>query len=166
MNRRQVLGRLAGAGSVSVAGCSSVLGAETTVLGRIEVVNFSPVANRIRLLVTREDDDETLVDRMIGLPAVDAEDGTPGTVIEPTWSEIEGKYTVRAVHYGEDGDRETEDWEYTFTRADYNRYYDNPDDPGCIGAVVKIGSPSDTENGTIGISPTEMENPCGTPDSR
>lgn len=160
MNRRQVLRRLAAAGSVSVAGCSSVLGSETTVLGRIEVVNFSPVANRIRLLVTREGDDENLLDRMITLPAVGAENGTPGVVIEPTWPETQGEYTVLAVHYGEDGDRETEDWEYTFTREDYNTYYADREDPGCIGAIVKVGSLTDMENDTIGIGPTYMENPC------
>ncbi|MFC7256198.1 hypothetical protein [Haloplanus litoreus] len=166
MNRRQVLRRLAVAGSVSVSGCSSVLGSETTVLGRIEVVNFSLVANRLRLLVTREDDNENLLDRMITLPAVNAENGTPGVVIEPTWPETQGEYTVLAVHYGEDGDRETEDWEYTFTQEDYNTYYDEQEDPGCIGAIVKIGSLTDMENGTIGIGPTYMENPCGTQDSR
>jgi len=130
-----------------------------TVLGRIEVVNFSPVANRIRLLVTREDDDENLLDRMITLPAFTAKNGTPGVVIEPTWSETQREYTVFAVHYGEDGDRETQDWEYTFTREDYNTYYDDQEDPGWIGALVKIGTLTDTENGTIGISPTYMDNP-------
>ena len=165
MKRRQVLRHLAVAGGVSVAGCSSVLRSETTVLGRIEVVNFSPVVNRIRLLVTREGDNANLLDRTITLPAINAESGTPGVVIEPTWSETQGKYTVLAVHYGEDGNRETEDWEYTFTREDYNTYYDDQEDPGCIGAIVKIGSLTDVENGTIGIGPTYMENPCGTQDS-
>ena len=166
MNRRQILSCLAVAGSVSVAGCSSVLRSETTVLGRIEVVNLSPVANRIRLLVTREDDDENLFDRMITLPASSAENGTPGVVIEPTWSKTQGEYTVLAVHYDEDGDRETEDWEYTFTRDDYNTYYDDQEDPGCIGAIVKIGNRTDTENGAIRIGPTYMENPCEMQDFR
>ncbi|HKL30819.1 MAG TPA: hypothetical protein VJ898_16330 [Natrialbaceae archaeon] len=108
-------------------------------------------------------DDETLVDREIELPALDAETGAPGTVIEPSWSETQGQYTIIAVHYDESGDRETESWEYTITRDDYDRYYaDSHEDPGCIGAVITIGSFAETENAAIGISPTYMDRPCGT----
>jgi hypothetical protein len=165
MNRRQALSSLAVAGTVSLAGCSSVLGTDGIVLGRIDVINSSFVANRIRLMIKR--DDEMLVDRQITLPAIDAENGTPATIIEPLWSEVAGEYTVSALHYDTSDNRETESWEYTFTREDYDVYYDDSDeDPGCIGAVVKIGSLSDTENAAIGIGPTYMESPCGTPDSQ
>lgn len=165
MNRRQALSSLAVAGTVSFAGCSSVLGSGGIVLGKIEVINSSFVTNQIRLMVKR--DDELLVDRKITLPGIDAENGTPATIIEPLWSEIDGEYTVRALHYDTSDNRETGSWEYTFTREDYDAYYDDShEDPGCIGAVVKIGSLSDTENAAIGIGPTYMETPCGTPDSQ
>jgi hypothetical protein len=161
MKRRHLLKALPVAGGTFLAGCSSVLDSGGTVLGRIEIINSSFVANRIRVLVTR--DDETLVDQKIRLPAIDAETGTPGTVIEPSWSDTQGQYTIIAIHYDESGDRETEGREYTITGDDYNRYYaDSHEDPGCIGAVVKIGSLSETENAAIGISPTYMDFPCGT----
>lgn len=166
MNRRRALKRLAVVGSVSFAGCSSILGSgeSGTVLGKIEVINSSFVANRIRLMVERDDD--TLIDRNISLTAINAENGTPGTIIEPVWSQTQGQYTIRALHYDESGNRETEDWEYTFTQEDYTTYYgDSHEDPGCIGALVKIGSLDNTENGAIGIGPIYTENPCETPDS-
>lgn len=175
MNRRQALKSLAVAGSASIAGCSSVLGSggEGTVLGKIEVVNSSFAANRIRLMVERdggttsESDDESLLDRKVSLPAIAAESGTPGLIIEPSWSETQSHYTIRAVHYDGSDNRETGVWEYTFTQEDYNTFYaDNNEDPGCIGAIVKIGSLEETENGAIGIGPIYMENPCGTPDSQ
>ncbi len=161
MKRRNMLKTLPVAGGMFLAGCSSVFDGGGTVLGRIDIINSSFVANRIRVLVTR--DDETLVDREIELPALDAETGAPGTVIEPSWSETQGQYTIIAVHYDESGDRETESWEYTITRDDYDRYYaDSHEDPGCIGAVITIGSFAETENAAIGISPTYMDRPCGT----
>ena len=164
MKRRQALSSLAVAGTVSFAGCSSVLGSKGVVLGKIEVINSSFVANRIRLMVKRTD--EMLVDRKITLPGIDGENGTPATIIEPLWSEVNDEYTVSALHYDTSDNRETGSWEYTFTREDYDAYYgDSDEDPGCIGAVVKIGSLSDTENAAIGIGPTYVENPCGTPDS-
>lgn len=165
MNRRQVLKSLAVVGSISVAGCSSVLGPGGTVLGKIEVINSSFVANKVRLIVTRDDD--TLIDRKFSLPAIDGESGTPGIVIKPLWSETQGQYTVHAVHYDESDNRETEVWEYTFTEEDYDTYYgDSHEDPRCIGAVVKIGSLSEEENAPIGISPTYLKNPCGSPNSQ
>jgi hypothetical protein len=167
MNRRHALERVAVVGSVSLAGCSALpgFGRSGTVLGRIEVVNSSFVRNRIRLMVERDDD--TLLDRKLSLAAIDAETGTRGRIIDPVWSETRGQYTLRALHYDESGNRETGDWEYTFTREDYDSYYGGShEDPGCIGAVVKIGSRADTENAAIGIGPTYMENPCGTSDSR
>lgn len=175
MNRRQALKRLAIAGSASIAGCSWVLGSggEGTVLGKIEVVNSSFAANRIRLMVdldggtTSESDDERLLDRKVSLPAITGERGTPGVIIEPSWSGTQAQYTIRAVHYDESDNRETEVWEYTFTQEDYNTVYaDHSEDPGCIGAIVKIGSFDEPENGAIGIGPIYMENPCGTPDSQ
>lgn len=160
MNRRRALQKLVVGGSVGLAGCSSVLGADGTVLGRIEVINSSFVANRIRIMVAR--DGEELLDRTLSLAALDAEEGRRGAVVEPVWSEIEGEYTVRALHQGESGERESSTWEYTFTRADYDRYYgDSHEDPGCLAAVVTVGSRSETENAAIGIGPTYMENPCG-----
>lgn len=165
MNRRQALRGLAVAGSSTLVGCSAVTGAGGTVLGKIEVLNSSYVANRIRLILTR--DDEELLDRTIRLAAIDAESGARGTLIEPSWSEIDGQYTVHAVHYDESGNRESSSREYTFTRADYDAYYgDSHEDPGCIGALVKIGSLSETENGVLAIGPTHMETPCGTPETR
>ena len=175
MNRRRALKSLAVVGSVSFAGCTSVLGSggSGTVLGKIEVINSSFVANRIRLMVERDDgtssesDDENLLDRKISLPAIDTENGTPGMIIEPVWSDTQAQYTIRAVHIDESSNRETSDREYTFTQEDYKTYYgDNHEDPGCIGAIVKIGSLSDSENGAIGIGPTYMKNPCETPDSQ
>ena len=164
MNRRQVLKSLVVVGSISVAGCSSVLGRSGTLLGRIEVINSSFVANRIRLIVTRDDD--TLVDRKLSLPAINDESGTPGMIIKPSWSETQGEYTIHAIHYDESDNRETKAWEYTFTEEDYNMYYgDSHEDPGCIGAVVKIGSLAEKENAPIGISPTYLKNPCGSPNS-
>mgnify|MGYP006296664025 FL=1 len=161
MKRRHVLKALPVAGGTFLAGCASVLDGDGTVLGRIEIINSSFVANRIRVLVTR--DDETLVDKQIELPPIDAGTGIPGTVIDQSWSDTQGEYTIIAVHYDESGDRETKSWEYTITGADYDRYYaDSQEDPGCIGAVVKIGSLSETENAAIGISPTYMDRPCGT----
>lgn len=160
MNRRQVLGTLAAAGSISVAGCSSVLGSRGTVLGTIKLVNSSRVANRIRLMVDRGE--ETLLDRTISLAAIDAATGTRGTRIDPSWSKTRGEYTLRALHYDDSGNRETSSREYTFTRDDYTTYYgDSHEDPGCIGAVVTIGNFEDTENGVISISPAYMDNPCG-----
>lgn len=167
MNRRDALKSITVFGSVALAGCSSVLnsGESGTVLGKIEVINSSFVSNRIRLMVER--DDETLFDRNIGLTAIDAGDRAASTIIEPIWSETQGQYTVRAFHVDDSGDRETSSREYTFTRDDYNRYYgDSHRDPGCIGAIVKIGSRAETENAEIGISSIHMENPCGTPNSQ
>lgn len=165
MDRRRALQRLAVVGSASFAGCSSVLGTDGTVLGRIEVINSSFAANRIRLMVAR--DGEELLDRTLALAAIDAEEGQRGVVIEPVWSETQGQYSVRALHYDESGDRESSSWEYTFTQADYDRYYeDSHEDPGCIGAVVTIGSRAETANAAIGIGPTYMEHPCGAPASQ
>ncbi|WP_323677328.1 hypothetical protein [Halorubellus sp. PRR65] len=165
MNRRQALSTLAAAGTVSFAGCSSVLGSEGIVLGRIEVINSSFVANGIRLMVQR--DEEVLLDRKITLPGIDAETGTPATLIPPVWSDKKGAYTVTAIHYDTSDNRESGKYEYTFTREDYDAYYgDDHEDPGCLGAVVKIGSLSETENDAIGVGPMDMETPCGTPDSQ
>ncbi len=128
-------------------------------LGRIEVINNSFVSNRIRLIVTR--DEETVLDRLIDLPALTAEDGVPVTVVPPTWPAVRGEYTVRALHYGEDGDRESQTWAHTFTRADYEDYYpDDREDPGCLAAVVKIGSLAETADAPIGIGPTYVDAPC------
>jgi len=164
MNRRQALSSLAVAGTISLGGCSSVLGSEGIVLGKIEVINSSFVANRINLMVQR--DEEVLLNRKITLPGIDAENGTPATLIPPMWSEKKGAYTVTAIHYDTSGNRESGKYEYTFTRKDYDAYYgDDHEDPGCLGAVVKIGSLSDSENAAVGIGPTYMKNPCGTADS-
>lgn len=121
MNRRQALRWAALAGSGSLAGCSSVLGPSGTVLGRIEVINSSRVANRIRILVIREE--ETLLDRTISLSPIDSNDGAAARIIEPLWSEAPGQYTVKAIHLDESGDRESLGNEYTFTQQDYERYY-------------------------------------------
>ncbi|WP_136715725.1 hypothetical protein [Halorientalis salina] len=166
MDRRTALKSLATVGSVTLAGCSSVpgFGQSGTVLGKIEVINSSFVPNRIRLLVVRGEDD--LIDREHSLAAIDAENGTRGTIIEPSWSDTRGQYTIHAHHVEESGDRESSSREYTVTGKDYDRYYgDSQEDPGCIGAVVKIGSLAETENAAIGISPTYMENPCDASDS-
>lgn len=167
MNRRTALKSLAAVGSVPLAGCAAIRGSgqSGTVLGRIAVINSSVVPNRIRLLVVRGETE--LLDRTLSLPALDATDGTPGTVIEPSWPETQGEYTIHAHHIEESGERESNSWEYTFTQEDYDRYYgDKHEDPGCLGAVVTIGSLSETANAAIGISPTYMENPCGTPESQ
>jgi hypothetical protein len=84
------------------------------------------------------------------------------TLVEPSWSARRARYTVRAFHVGDDGDRESSGREYTFTRDDYATYYgDDHEDPGCIAAVVRVGSRAETENGAIGIGPTYVETPCG-----
>jgi hypothetical protein len=108
MNCRNALQALTAAGSLALAGCSSLagVGESGTVLGRIEVINASYVSNRIRLLVVR--DDET---------------GTRATVIEPTWEATPGQYSIHAHHIEESGDRESSSWEYTLTRQEYDRYY-------------------------------------------
>jgi len=167
MNRRTALKSLAAVGSVPLAGCAAIPGAgqSGTVLGKIAVINSSFESNRIRLLVVRGETD--LLDRTLSLPAIDAANGTPGTVISPSWPETQGQYTIHAHHVGESGERESTSWEYTFTQDDYDRYYgDRDEDPGCLGAVVTIGSLSESANAAIGISPTYMEHPCGTPESR
>ena len=167
IDRRTALKSLAAVGSVTLAGCSSVLGLgqSGTVLGKIEVINSSFVSNRIRLIVVRGEDN--LVDRELSLSAIDAESGTRSTIIEPSWSDTRGQYTIHAHHIEESGDRESNSREYTFTEKDYDRYYgDSQEDPGCIGALVKVGSLAETENAAIGISPTYMENPCDGPDSK
>ncbi|ELZ27592.1 hypothetical protein C475_06720 [Halosimplex carlsbadense 2-9-1] len=105
--------------------------------------------------------DETLLDRRISLSAIDAEDGRAWTTIAPTWSEERPQYSVWALYLDEDGERASTSWEYTFTRQDYNTYYeDEVADPGCIGAMVKVGDSSDSEYAPIEISPTRMEDPC------
>ncbi|MFD1586459.1 hypothetical protein ACFR9U_05660 [Halorientalis brevis] len=167
MNRRTALKSLAAVGSVPLAGCAAIRGAgqSGTVLGKITVVNSSLVPNRIRLLVVRDETD--LLDRTLSLPAIDAANGTPGTVIAPSWPETQGEYTIHAHHIEESGERESTSWEYTFTQDDYDRYYgDSHEDPGCLGAVVTVGSLNESANPAIGISPTYMETPCGTPESR
>jgi hypothetical protein len=159
MNRRDALERIAGAGSIALAGCMSGRFTSGTVLGRVEVINASFVPNRIRLMIERGD--ETLVDRTIGLSAIDAGDRGSSVIVEPSWSARRGQYTVRALHVGADGDRESSGQEYTFTRDDYTTYYgDDHADPGCVAAVVTVGSRSETENGPIGIGPTYIESPC------
>lgn len=162
MKRRHIVKSLPVLSSLPLAGCMSGLrfGRPGTVLGKIEIVNSSLVSNKIRLIVTRED--KTLVDQYIGLEAIDAEDGTASTIIEPFWSPTQSQYTLIAAHYDESGNRESETWEYTFTQKDYNRYYgDSHEDPGCIGAIVIIGNRTEKKNGAIGISPIYMEEPCG-----
>jgi len=159
MNRRDALERLAVAGSVALAGCASSRFGSGTVLGRVDVINASFVPNRIRLMIERGD--ETLFDRTIGLSAIDAGDRGASAVVEPSWSSRRARYTVRALHVGDDGDRESSGREYTFTRDDYTTY-DGGDheDPGCVAAVVTIGRRSETENGPIGIGPTHVAAPC------
>lgn len=161
MNRRTALRRLTAAGSLALAGCSSLPGSGDSrpALGRIQVINASHAPNRIRLLVVR--DEETLLDRDLALAALDADDGTPATLIEPTWETSPGEYTVHAHHAEESGERESSSWEYTPTSRDYDRYYpDEREDPGCLGVIVTVGTLSETPNAPIGIGPTYMENPC------
>lgn len=174
LTRREALASAAVGGCVSVAGCASLTGADRsgTVLGKVEVINSSRVRNRIRLLVDRDDgtggesDDDRLVDRTISLAAIDAGTGTSVRVIQPVWSQSAGHYTIRAVHIDRSGERETSDWDSTFTQDDYETYSaDTHEDPGCIGAIVTVGTRADTENAAIGIGPTYMENPCGRPES-
>jgi hypothetical protein len=159
VNRRDALGRLAVAGSVGLAGCTSGRFGSGTVLGRVEIINSSFVSNRIRLMIERGD--ETLLDRTIGLSAIDAGDAEASVVVEPSWSSRRAQYTVRALHVGDDGDRESSGREYTFTRDDYTTYYGDDEDPGCVAAVVTVGSRNETENGPIGIGPTYVDAPCG-----
>jgi len=155
MNRRDALERLAVAGSVALAGCASSRFGPGTVLGRVDVINASFVPNRIRLMIERGD--ETLFD----LSAIDAGDRGASAVVEPSWPARRARYTVRALHVGDDGDRESSGREYTFTRDDYATYYgDDHEDPGCVAAVVTIGRRSETENGPIGIGPTYVAAPC------
>ncbi|MFC7141606.1 hypothetical protein ACFQMA_17420 [Halosimplex aquaticum] len=163
MDRRQALRSLGVAGSLGLAGCSSVLGSSGTVLGRIEVINASFTARTVRLAVERGD--ETLIDRQVSLGPADAADGSAWTKIQPTWSDTQSQYRIWALHLDEEGERASTSWEYTVTRADYDTYYeDEAEDPGCIGALVKIGDFSEAEYPPIGISPTYVENPCGTAD--
>ncbi|WP_323190217.1 hypothetical protein [Halostella sp. PRR32] len=165
MKRRDVLKSVSVAGGLSVAGCISTLsvGNSGTVLGKIEVINSSFVANRIRLLVKRDED--LLIDREVTLTAIDVDDSAALSIIEPMWPKTQAPYTIRAIHYDESGNRESIGWEYTFTKEDYDMYYkDSHKDPGCIGAIVKIGSLADTPNAPIGIGPIYRENPCGVED--
>jgi hypothetical protein len=160
MDRRDALERMAVAGSVALAGCGSDRFASGTVLGRVEVINASFVPNRIRLMIERPG--ETVLDRTIELSAIDAGDRGASALVEPSWSARQARYTVRAFHVGDDGDRESSGREYTFTRDDYTTYYgDDHEDPGCIAAVVRVGSRAEAEEGTIGIGPTYVETPCG-----
>lgn len=161
MNRRHVLRSVSALGSASLAGCTSVFDSHEseTVLGRVEIINSSFASNSIRIVVKRGT--KTLVDRNFALEALDSEGGAGWTVIEPSWSHSQGRYTVRAAHIDESGGLESEYRSYTFTQEDYGTYYDEiSEDPGCIGAAVRIGSLTDHENAPIGISPTYMETPC------
>lgn len=163
MDRRQALFRLAAVGSVPLAGCSSILdtGGGGTVLGSILVVNTSYDSNRIDLSVERGG--ESLLARTISLPSIRATEGTSAVLVEPSWPEVRGRYTVRAHHVGTDGERESDVWSHTFTREDYRRYYgDRREDPGCVGAVVTIGSLSEGSTAPIGVGPTYVEDPCAT----
>jgi hypothetical protein len=160
MRRRELLRSAAAAGGVCVAGCTTAGPLSGgTVLGRIEIINFSQVRNRIRLSVVR--DRETLLDEILTLSALDDGARRATEIIPPRWGTTPGEYTLRVVHYGADGDRETSDRAYTFSRDDYEAYYaDEPADPGCIGAVVKIGSDASEQNAPISISPAMVETPC------
>lgn len=157
MNRRQALKGLGAVGSLGLAGCSFPLGPGEVVLGRLTVINLSFTPSTVRLAVKG---DETLLDRRISLDAIDAEDGRAWTTIAPTWSEKRPQYRVWALYLDEDGERASDSWEYTFTREDYDAYYED-DGPGCIGAIVKVGDASDSEYAPIGISPTYVDDPCG-----
>ena len=128
-------------------------------LGRVQVINASFVPNRIRLTIERPG--ETVLDRTVGLSALDAGNRGASALVEPSWPARRARYTVRALHVGDDGDRESSGREYTFTRDDYATYYgDDHEDPGCVAAVVTIGRRSETENGPIGIGPTYVAAPC------
>lgn len=167
MKRRHLLKHVSVAGSLSLTGCSSIQNfvEQGTVLGRIEIANYSFTSNRIHLYVVRGE--ETLLDQMISLAPIDAEDGESGRWVEPSWSKEEAEYKIIAVHYDESGNRETGGSEYTFTQADYTQYYgESHKDPGCIGAFVKIGSLTHSANTEIGIGPVNIEDPCRLPDSR
>ncbi|WEL18826.1 hypothetical protein SVXHr_2682 [Halorhabdus sp. SVX81] len=167
MNRRHVLGSLPAVGSLALAGCSSILGSgdKGTVLGKITVMNSSRVPNRVRVVVER--DGETLVTEDVSLGALDSEDDSDWTMIDPSWSHTQSQYTVRAAHIDESGDLEAEYREYTFSQEDYATYYeDRQADPGCLGAEVRVGSLSEDPNARISVSPTKVENPCGNGDSR
>ncbi|MFC7196318.1 hypothetical protein ACFQL4_19595 [Halosimplex aquaticum] len=101
MDRRQALRSLGVAGSLGLAGCSSVLGSSGTVLGRIEVINASFTARTVRLAVERGD--ETLIDRQVSLGPADAADGSAWTKIQPTWSDTQSQYRIWALHLDEEG---------------------------------------------------------------
>lgn len=162
MDRRSIIKSLGVAGGASLAGYTTCefIGERGTILGVIEIINFSQVRNRIRILVDRNG--ETLLDEKFTLEPLDTGKEGFTEIIQPQWRMTNGRYTLRAVHYGADGDRETGDWTYTFTGDDYSSYYgDEAADPGCIGAIVKIGSDSADRNAPIGISPTRVESPCG-----
>lgn len=107
MNRRTVLKSLTAAGSATLTGCSSTLGfgQSGTILGKIGIINSSYVPNRIRLIVVRND--EKLIDRKISLSAIDAENGTHATIIEPSWSDTRARYSIHAHHIEGSGDRES-----------------------------------------------------------
>jgi hypothetical protein len=158
VKRRQALKGLGAVGSLGFVGCSSPLGPDGVVLGRIAVVNLSTAPATIRLAV---EGDDTLLDRRISLGPVDGDDGRVRTTIAPRWTERRPEYTVWALYLDEDGERASASWEYTFTREDYERYYgDETADPGCIGAVVTVGDTSRSEYPPIGISPTRVADPC------
>jgi hypothetical protein len=162
MNRRQLLGGLAAGVATGLAGCAALDGADGTAaaLGRVEVINFSRVRNRVRVLVDR--DGEDLLDETVELAPFDAGPDAATRILRPRWSPTPGRYTLQAMHYGADGDRETTGAEYTVTGEDYESFYgDGAADPGCVGAVVKVGSDASEPNATIGVSPTRVDDPCG-----
>jgi hypothetical protein len=162
MYRRQFVSALATGVAGGLAGCTALgLGeGNSTTLGVIEMINFSQVSNSVRVQVLR-DGEEVMLDRF-ELAPFDAGVNGATRIIQPQWSMTPGRYTLDVTHYGPDGDRETNGEEYTFTSEDYESYYGaEVGDPGCIGAVVKIGSNAAERNAMIGISPTRIENPCG-----
>ncbi len=164
MNRRTLLTSLSVAGATSLAGCAALQPQSTqgTVLGRIEVINFSQSPNRIRLLVQRGD--ETVFDQQLELTAAGSKDDGWWELIPPAWNKAQGLYQITATHYNSANKRESAKWTYKFSNTDYQTYYqDESDDPGCIGAIVKIGSHGTTRNEPISISPARLTNPCGSP---
>lgn len=159
MKRRDVIKSVSGAGIIGISGCSSFVEKSGTILGRVEVINFSNTNNRISLIVKR--DDSVIFQQDIGLIALNDCDGVPAEMIEPIWSKEEGEYTIRATHINKSGNLESLQTEYTFTSQDYEKIYNTDGKkPACIGAVVKIGSLSEEPNGQIGIGPVYVQDPC------
>lgn len=158
MNRRQALQGLTAVTTPFLASCSSISPPRSKgiVLGKVHVANFAFYPQRIQVVVMREG--ETLVERNILLSRPPQDGVADNVIIEPSWSQTQAMYTVRATHVTESGEAVSRTYERTFTREDFQKIGMSPK---CLGVEVNVGSGYKAKNPHIEIDPTRIDNPCG-----